>query len=290
VFNMSTPLRLATYGAGLIAVFGLMFLAGRALVPEKTVADWTRQADESSATHEEGHESMPATRQVRGLAVEQDGYRLVGLEAPDRTGVPGRLAFRINDAGGGPLTSFAISHERDLHLIVVRSDGAGYRHVHPVLDRSSGTWSIPWTWARAGTYRVFADFVPDDREDATAVTLSGTVDVAGQFNPVDQDISRRDQAGPYGVTMNGEIEAGKTGDLTAEVTRNGQPVTGLQPYLGAMGHLVALREGDLGFLHVHPTSGLTFETEAPTPGRYLLYLDFKVDGKVRSADFVLEAK
>jgi hypothetical protein len=57
-----------------------------------------------------------------------------------------------------------------------------------------------------------------------------------------------------------------------------------------MGHLVALREGDLGFLHVHPTSGLTFETEAPTPGRYLLYLDFKVDGKVRSADFVLEAK
>jgi hypothetical protein len=29
-------------------------------------------------------------------------------------------------------------------------------------------------------------------------------------------------------------------------------------------------------------------TEAPTPGRYLLYLDFKVGGEVRTAEFVLD--
>ena len=28
---------------------------------------------------------------------------------------------------------------------------------------------------------------------------------------------------------------------------------------------------------------------APTPGRYLLYLDFKVNGVVRTAQFVMEA-
>ena len=29
-------------------------------------------------------------------------------------------------------------------------------------------------------------------------------------------------------------------------------MTDLQPYLGAYGHLVALRDGDLAYLHVHP--------------------------------------
>jgi hypothetical protein len=74
----------------------------------------------------------------------------------------------------------------------------------------------------------------------------------------------------------------------------------LQPYLGAFGHLVVLRQGDLAYLHVHPmgaepgpgaTSGPTidFMSSAPTAGRYLLYLDFKVDGRVHTARFVLDA-
>jgi hypothetical protein len=82
------------------------------------------------------------------------------------------------------------------------------------------------------------------------------------------------------------------------VTRDGEAVTTLQPYLGAFGHLVALREGDMAYLHVHPegdepTAGelsgpdIEFAAEAPTPGRYLLYLDFKVDGEVNTAGFVV---
>ena len=44
-----------------------------------------------------------------------------------------------------------------------------------------------------------------------------------------------------------------------------------------------------------PTAGqlagpqVRFATTAPTPGRYLLYLDFQVDGAVHTATFVLDA-
>ena len=48
-------------------------------------------------------------------------------------------------------------------------------------------------------------------------------------------------AGGYDVHRHG---------LEFEITKDGKPITP-DPYLGARGHLVALREGDLAYLHVH---------------------------------------
>jgi hypothetical protein len=63
----------------------------------------------------------------------------------------------------------------------------------------------------------------------------------------------------------------------------------LQDYLGAKGHLVALREGDLAFLHVHPdANSLRFAADFLDPGSYRLFLQFKVAGHVRTARFTLE--
>jgi hypothetical protein len=74
-------------------------------------------------------------------------------------------------------------------------------------------------------------------------------------------------------------------------------VTSLQPYLGAFGHLVSLRDGDLAYLHTHPAAEahdgdrggptVAFATEFPTAGSYRLFLDFKADGKVHTAEFTV---
>ena len=79
------------------------------------------------------------------------------------------------------------------------------------------------------------------------------------------------------------------------MTRDGAPVTDLQPYLGAYGHLVALRDGDLAYLHVHPDEStaagpeVRFFAEVPSTGRYHLYLDFRHGDRVRTARFVVTA-
>lgn len=316
---MSTPARLATFLAGLAIVFAVAFVAGRALVPEDTVADWTRQANESTEEHGEsgGHgasqdhgQASPEDAHVNGLSIEQEGYRLTPVSAPGEAGETGQLSFRVLDPDGSPLTGYETNHEKDLHLIVVRSDGAGFRHVHPKLDRETGFWSLPWEWTEGGTYRVFTDFVPTGATEP--LTLSRSVEVGGDFEPVVPALSRKDEVNGFAVTLAGDLKPEESRDLTATITRNGEPVTDLQPYLGAFGHLVALREGDLAYLHVHagdeheggtgdgsdahshgqPTAGpeIGFRTEAPTPGRYLMYLDFKVAGEVHTAEFVLEAR
>ena len=74
------------------------------------------------------------------------------------------------------------------------------------------------------------------------------------------------------------------------MSRDGKPVTNLQPYLGASGHLVVMRAGDLAYLHVHPVGkGLAFDAEVPSVGTYRLYLDFKHRGVVRTAEFTAVA-
>ena len=66
----------------------------------------------------------------------------------------------------------------------------------------------------------------------------------------------------------------------------------VEPYLGAYGHLVVLREGDLGYVHVHPEPELAggavkFWLAAPSPGRYRTFFDFQVAGQVHTAEFTM---
>ena len=203
---MNTVTRLTLYVAGLVLVFGVMFFAGRALVPDDTVATWTREANASSDEHSEmGSESsgahgqeVEASSHVRGLAIDQNGYRLSPVTAPERAGRPGELSFKVIGPDGAPFTNFVVNHEKPLHLIVVRSDGAAFRHVHPRLDVETGLWSTPWEWPRGGNYRVFADFVPGGSGEQGDVTLARSVAVAGDEGP--RSIGRARRWGPRNMS------------------------------------------------------------------------------------------
>ena len=88
----------------------------------------------------------------------------------------------------------------------------------------------------------------------------------------------------------GRHRAGAESELRFTVTRDGRPVA-IQDYLGAKGHLVALRQGDLAFLHVHPDANrLQLRGRRSRPrARYRLFLQFKTaDGRVHTAAFTQE--
>jgi hypothetical protein len=88
----------------------------------------------------------------------------------------------------------------------------------------------------------------------------------------------------------GPARAGEPTELSFQVTRDGDDVA-VDDYLGAKGHLVALRSGDLAYLHTHPVEGhghegaISFETQFPSEDRYRLFLQFKHRGEVHTAAF-----
>jgi hypothetical protein len=171
--------------------------------------------------------------------------------------------------------------------------------VHPVLN-VEGTWSVPLDLSAPGQYRVFADFTPTGHDGG--LVLGADLAVPGPYEPVPlpEPVIVAQVVDGYQVTLAGDLVPGKSSQLTLTVTKDGVPVTDLQPYLAAYGHLVALRAGDLAYLHVHPAGepgdgvtpagpGITFYATAPSIGDYRLFLDFRHAGVVRTAEFTVHA-
>jgi hypothetical protein len=249
----------------LFAALVALLAAVAALVGRASGIDGDDGAAEAMAHggETEAHEAAPA-----GLSLEQDGYRLVPEREALVAGRAQQYVFRILDADGVDLRDLEISHERRLHLIVVaRSPNAQFLHLHP-RQRADGAWTVPVLLPVNGSYRVFADFTTAGERRTLGI------DVAGYDGPS----LAAEPSSQYDVALD------QRGDrLEFSVRHAGNPVE-LQPYLGAGGHLVVLREGDLAYVHAHAEEDeLAFDVPFPSSGRYRLYLQFKVGGRVQTA-------
>lgn len=281
---MSTLGRLAAFAGVLVAVFAAAVAAGRAVGPTDRSSKDAAEPVHGPAEPEAAHEGAAP----QGLAVAAGGLRLVPQTTTFAAGRTSQFRFRILDAEGATVRDFDVEHEKELHLIVVRRDISRYVHVHPVQQRD-GSWSVPLRFADAGTYRVFADFTVSGGERTTLGTdvfVPGPV--APRPLPPAAPVAR---VGGYEVVLSGAGGAGDERELAFSVSRGGRPVA-VERYLGADGHLVTLREGDLAYLHAHPLGGspaaIRFMVEYPSAGRYRLFLQFKHAGKVRTAAFTQE--
>jgi hypothetical protein len=272
--------RLALFAVVLLVGFGAATAVGALGEPVDRTAD-----DAHGGAHGAAHPADVAA--VGGLSAVEDGYRLVVLDADLHAGGVSAFAFEIVDAHGERLVEYELRHEKPLHLVVARDDLSAELHVHPQLD-TTGVWHVDLPLTSAGRWRAIADFAPAGSDDPKALAVDLLVPGQPSLQPLPAPSAHADVDG-YHVTVAGRGAAGEERTLAFTVTREGRPVE-LEPHLGARGHLVVLREGDLAYLHVHPTSDATTEFAAtfPTAGRYRLFLEFKHDGIVHTAAFTME--
>ncbi|MEJ7875879.1 MAG: hypothetical protein WKF62_04390, partial [Solirubrobacterales bacterium] len=229
---------------------------------------------------------------VPGLAVVADPYRLVPEATTHERGRVSPYRFKVVADDGETVHDFDIEHERRMHLIVVRRDFASFQHLHPE-QVSDGSWQTDLELNEGGVYRVFADFATGGR----SLTLATDLFVAGAFDPVPLAApeASAEVGGGYEVTLDSAApSSGSTNPARFTVSRDGRKLDSVEPYLGADGHLVALREHDQAFLHTHPQGEpggpgpISFAVEYPSAGRYRLFLQFKHRGEVRTAAFTEE--
>ncbi len=277
---MRTAARLGVFGLAVVAVFGLAVAAGAALGPIGVGTSGSHSAPD----HTDGGVQ---SADLSGLSVAADGFQLVPGVVKIAAGAPSTFTFRIETSDGSPVTEFDVLHERRMHLIVLSRDLIEYLHLHPTID-SDGLWQVDVPALHPGSYRVYADFQP---RGAGRITLGIDVQVPGPVQAVAlPPVSPTDNTDGYEVAVSGVPMVGSS-TIEFDVSRDGQTIA-TDPYLGAAGHLVVIRTGDLGYLHVHPTDTtdavVRFAAEFPTPGIYRLFFDFAHDGAVHTASFTIE--
>jgi len=303
---MNTPTKLGAYALVLVAAFGTAAAVGSAVgpvsaeTPHDSAHGETSRLDDAATHADHGGgavDQAAADETPGGLMISEHGYTLSLERDTLPAGARTPVGFRVLGPDGEPVTSYTDTHDKDLHFIAVRRDMTGFQHVHPELGRD-GTWRTPLTLT-PGEWRVFADFTPVGSGEA--MTLGADVSVAGAYAPRPlPEPSATARVDDYTVSLDGRLVPGAESEVTLTVGKDGRPVTDLQPYLAAYGHLVALRDGDLAYLHVHPAGepgdgttqpgpDITFYATAPSRGNYRLFLDFRHDGVVRTAAFTASA-
>jgi hypothetical protein len=223
-----------------------------------------------------------------------------------------RLFFKILHPGTGvPVTTFELVHDRPYHLFVISQDMEFFEHIHPA-QAEDGSWWIDVTLPKAGYYKVLSDFAP---QGGSSQFIARPLVTAGYEGDLVAD----------GAKLAPERGTSKTiGQLTAKVrydpvpipaavhshvsftlTKAGtdEPVTDLQAYLGAFGHMLIMSEDMVQYVHSHPLESLRtdvdpetlrggpeviFESLMPRPGKYKAWTQFRYQDKIHTFPFTFE--
>jgi len=186
---VSAVAKLAAFAGVLAVLFGGAALAGAAIGPDpETDAAADGHGEPGRAeTHGEGETAAGGEAHagaeahgggadpVRGLAVADDGLRVVVDDPELHRARAQTLRFRIVDERGVTVRDFDVEHEKRMHLIIARRDLTGFQHLHP-KQAADGSWTIDVKLEEAGSYRLFADFANGDEP----YTLAGDLRVDGR--------------------------------------------------------------------------------------------------------------
>jgi hypothetical protein len=239
-------------------------------------------------------EPMPAGN---GLSASESGFTLVPGTTTIPANTPNTFTFRITRPDGAAVTQFVPEQTQLLHFYLVRADLTGFAHLHPSMA-ADGTWTTALPAMAPGDWRAYTQFTARHPSDVTVpLVLSIPLTVPGavtmQSIPAPSNTATVDG---YTVTLSGQPAAGKDSPLTFAFSRDGQPVTDLQPYLDTYAHVTAIRAADLAFAHLHPQNPvngdhggptLTVDAHFPASGDWGLFIQFQTGGIVHTAEMTL---
>lgn len=255
-----------------------------ALPPTKTIPN---QSVDSHANHEK-HEDRSTVRKSWSLMLDTE-------PSTPKAGESITLKGHIQSEDGTRVTSFDAIHEKLVHLIVVREGLDEFAHLHPEVS-SSGSMSVSYIFPKPGSYRLFADFQSRGQSQELA---TGQVSVPGDISPAKKlAANESNEVKVDSIKAQVSVEATKAETIMTFqlLDFDGLAVTDLQPYLGAMGHLVIISADGREYVHAHPMSDATtapdgvvkFAAHFAEPGLYKAWGQFQRNGNVFTVPYVLK--
>jgi hypothetical protein len=220
-----------------------------------------------------------------------------------KAGEPATLAISVysRNQNNELVREFDIQHERPIHLLVVREDLGEFAHEHPEMA-ADGSFRLAYTFPTAGNYTLFVDVAP---KGAGGQVIPVRLKVGGKkgdrFVIGSEKLTGETASGSLRVSFaETEFAAGKTLRIACLIrdAKTGAPVADVQPYLGALGHLILVGEDAQTFVHSHPDEldpmagkdgKIAFLARFPKAGRYRGWVQIQRGGVVETGPFTVAA-
>lgn len=251
---------------------------------------------------------------VAGSPIAMPDFRLHVETTPRvvRSGQLTKLRFTVrHPLSGAQAKDFALMHDKLFHLFVVSRDMEEFAHIHPE-HHPDGSFTIEHTLPKPGHYVLYSDFLAmggGPQVVATPIVTAGVdTDIVASQARLKPDMPWMRTADGVKVELLNEPSTflgGEEIDLLFKFTNasTDAPITDLQRYLGAFGHLLILSEDMTEYVHAHPreetqpdpsappTGGpeVIFDALPPKPGRYRAWLQFQRNDKLTTVSFTFAA-
>lgn len=223
-------------------------------------------------------------------------FRFIPPDIP--AGAKLRIEIRVaNPKTGAPVKHFQIIHEKTIHLFLVSEDLSFFSHEHPDLG-ADGVFRLDTRLPKPGTYKISADFMP---EGGSPQFLSRIVSTAGYKHGLADSIVKPplDLTPKHSVNLDVGLTLDPEQPLAGKKTMlffHVKPAEGLEPYLGAWGHLLAASNDLVDTIHTHPiyvtepASGekqIQFNMFFPREAIYRVWVQFQRNGQVNTVEFTI---
>ncbi|MEA5579004.1 hypothetical protein [Anabaena sp. UHCC 0451] len=210
------------------------------------------------------------------------------------------LVLDIQDEAGKPVNKFDIFQEKLMHLIVVSDDLEHFDHIHPDY-KENGRFAVSANFPQPGEYTLFSDYKPTGQAETlslTKISIPGSVPLPKSLSKYEKTKTISDTKVSFKPSQE-KIKAGEDVTFTFDLKDNkNQPIKDLQPYLGEKAHLVVIKSSSplttADYIHAHALKNTTdgkieFHTKLPQSGTYKMWMQFNRNGKIKTADFWVNA-
>lgn len=215
------------------------------------------------------------------------------------------LRYLFTDTNSGKtVTVFPLEHEKAMHLIAVSQDLSQFQHIHPEVG-PDGAWTVSTTFPDAANYVLFNELSYNGDDVLNRQELS-VGEASQKPASLSSDVNPKTESGLTVSLIPPEqaITANENAHFSVHVSRDNQPVTDLEPYLGAPAHVVIISSDTRDFAHTHgevpgmasmdsppPSSfgpDISFDNTFPHAGLYKIWVQFSYQGDVVTVPFVVE--
>lgn len=271
--------------------------SGEAQVSQSETTPQTPKQETKPMSEHQGHSMEHTNHDKQPKTTTQ-----AKLNAPKNLAAnqPINLVIDIQDTAGKPISKFDIFQEKLMHLIVVSDDLEHFDHLHPDYKKN-GKFEVSANFPQPGEYTLFSDYKPAGQEESlslTKISIPGSVPLPKSLSKYEKTKTISDTKVSFKPSKE-KIKAGEDVTFTFDLKDNkNQPIKDLQPYLGEKAHLVVIKSSSplttADYIHAHALKNTTdgkieFHTKLPQSGTYKMWMQFNRNGKIRTADFWVNA-